>query len=84
MHKFETPYQREVKRAGRAALGWPAYEIIVNLSEPEREFLASLSGLIGLDRDDERLLGQALKNLLTKLMAQAEELQKERQAPKGG
>ena len=76
--------ERSIKRAARAALGWPAYEIIINLSEPEREFLASLSGLRGLDRDDERLLGQALKNLLTKLMAQAEELQKERQAPKGG
>jgi hypothetical protein len=79
----ETPYQVERKRAANAKLGWPQYECPVGLDAQEREFVASIGRLESTDRDDERKLAIVIKDLIRKLMAQHEELKKERQQANG-
>lgn len=58
---------------------WPAFKVSLDLSAAERAFLASRAGLTGLDCEDHRLLGAAMKNLLTQDMAKAEALKRARQ-----
>lgn len=68
-------YRAQVKNPGRIQV-WPPLKVSLNLEAPLRTHVASKAGLEGADRHDPRLLGAAIKTMLTHSMKSAEALQK--------
>ena len=70
-------YERAMKKALRIQRGWPAYELVVHVSEKHAEFLADYAKLQAADRSDEAKLSAALLSFLEDAMRLREELAEE-------
>ena len=70
-----------MRKALRIGRGWPAYEIVIEVGEAERDFLADYGKLTEAeDRSDERKLGIALRDLLAQAMELRNRLKEEKPA----
>ena len=67
-------YERAMKKALRVQRGWPAYELVIYVSENHAEFLADYAKLQAADRSDETKLSAALLSFLEDAVAMRNKL----------